>query len=175
MYGEIEVFYGPMFSGKTSSLIRKIKRYCHAQEKCIVIKYKGDTRYEVQDISTHDKQTYKAIPCETLEIMNIFEDCDVIGIDEGQFFDNIVEFSEHYANRGKKVIISALDSTFERKPFGNILELVSKAEKVHKLTAICVKCHKEASFTKRLGNEKEVKLIGGDEKYMPVCRKCYFE
>ncbi|XP_027706022.1 thymidine kinase, cytosolic isoform X2 [Vombatus ursinus] len=99
----------------------------------------------------------------------------VIGIDEGQFFPDIVEFSENMANAGKTVIVAALDGTFQRKPFGNILNLVPLAESVVKLTAVCMECFREAAYTKRLGVEKEVEVIGGADKYHSVCRLCYFK
>eukprot|EP00069_Balaena_mysticetus_P020888 bmy_13156T0 len=99
----------------------------------------------------------------------------VIGIDEGQFFPDIVEFSETMANAGKTVIVAALDGTFQRKAFGTILNLVPLAESVVKLTAVCMECFREAAYTKRLGVEKEVEVIGGADKYHSVCRLCYFK
>lgn len=99
----------------------------------------------------------------------------VIGIDEGQFFPDIVEFSEAMANAGKTVIVAALDGTFQRKAFGAILNLVPLAESVVKLTAVCMECFREAAYTKRLGTEKEVEVIGGADKYHSVCRLCYFK
>ncbi|KYO27386.1 thymidine kinase, cytosolic [Alligator mississippiensis] len=98
----------------------------------------------------------------------------VIGIDEGQFFPDIVEFCEAMANAGKTVIVAALDGTFQRKAFGSILNLVPLAESVVKLNAVCMECYQEASYTKRLGAEREVEVIGGADKYHSVCRLCYF-
>jgi len=98
---------------------------------------------------------------------------DVIGIDEGQFFPDVVSFCEQMANMGKVVIVAALDGTFQRKPFGSILELIPMAEDVTKLTAVCVMCQGSAAFTKRLGEEQEIELIGGEDKYIAVCRSCY--
>ncbi|XP_010122630.1 PREDICTED: thymidine kinase, cytosolic [Chlamydotis macqueenii] len=98
----------------------------------------------------------------------------VIGIDEGQFFPDIVEFCEMMANAGKTVIVAALDGTFQRKAFGSILNLVPLAESVVKLNAVCMECYREASYTKRLGAEREVEVIGGADKYHSVCRACYF-
>ena len=93
---------------------------------------------------------------------------NVIGIDEGQFFDDVVDFSEEMTNSGKVVVISALSGTFERKSFGKIAELVPKAEEIECLTAICMDCQKEASFTMRTTSSKETTLIGGKEHYKPV-------
>ena len=98
---------------------------------------------------------------------------DVIGIDEGQFFPDIVSFCERMANQGKIVIVAALDGTFLREGFGNVLNLLPVAEQVTKLNAICHHCMRDAAFTKRIGTEKEIELIGGSDKYVAVCRACY--
>ncbi|OWK14316.1 TK1, partial [Cervus elaphus hippelaphus] len=90
-------------------------------------------------------------------------------------FPDIVEFCENMANSGKTVIVAALDGTFQRKAFGTILNLVPLAESVVKLTAVCMECFREAAYTKRLGVEKEVEVIGGADKYHSVCRLCYFK
>ncbi|KAF2975812.1 hypothetical protein EK904_005888, partial [Melospiza melodia maxima] len=89
-------------------------------------------------------------------------------------FPDIVEFCEKMANTGKTVIVAALDGTFQRKAFGSILNLVPLAESVVKLNAVCMECFREASYTKRLGAEREVEVIGGADKYHSVCRACYF-
>ena len=98
----------------------------------------------------------------------------MIGIDEGQFFPDLVEFTEKVANLGKIVIVAALDATFQRKVFGPVLDLIPLAESVVKLTSVCMLCHQSASFTRRLGSEQQVELIGGADKYLSVCRKCFF-
>lgn len=98
---------------------------------------------------------------------------DVVAIDEGQFFPDICEYAESLANQGIVVIVAALDGTFQRKPFGHILDLVPLAEIVTKLSAVCIDCGKEAAFTKRVVDSQEIELIGGDETYKPVCRGCF--
>lgn len=98
---------------------------------------------------------------------------DVVAIDEGQFYSDIVEFCEELANSGVIVMVAALDGTFQRKPFGNIINLLPVAEKVTKLTAVCVHCSNEAAFTQRVIESEEIELIGGEESYKPVCRKCF--
>jgi len=98
---------------------------------------------------------------------------DVIGLDEAQFMKGSVEFAERWANAGKVVIVAALDATFERKPFGRMLELVPLAEQVQKLNAVCMLCHREASFTKRIGSETAVEVIGGSDMYLSTCRACF--
>lgn len=106
--------------------------------------------------------------------MQNVQDYDCIGIDEGQFFPDLVQWVEEMANAGKHIIVAALDGTFQRKPFGDVLDLIPMAEAVTKLTAVCMQCHQPASFSKRLGDETEVEVIGGAEKYISVCRSCYF-
>lgn len=116
----------------------------------------------------------EAVSCEILaEVEEKAEDYDILGIDEGQFFEDIVEFCERMANAGKMVIVAALDGTFERKAFGKVLELIPLAESITKLDSVCVDCKHSASFTKRLCDSKETELIGGSEIYKPVCRGCY--
>eukprot|EP00455_Lapot_gusevi_P031526 TRINITY_DN3421_c0_g1_i3.p1 TRINITY_DN3421_c0_g1~~TRINITY_DN3421_c0_g1_i3.p1 ORF type:complete len:310 (+),score=85.02 TRINITY_DN3421_c0_g1_i3:138-1067(+) len=172
--GQIQLIFGPMFSGKTGELFRRLRRYTVAKKKCLLIKYSRDTRYSVEQASTHDQQQLHATPCERLsEISQQALDADVIGIDEGQFFPDIVEFSESMANEGKVVIVGCLDGTFQRKPFGRVLELVPLAEHLTKLTSVCMICQSEAAFSKRLGSEMDIEVIGGADKYIAVCRQCY--
>jgi thymidine kinase len=98
---------------------------------------------------------------------------DVVGIDEGQFFPDLLHFVELWANLGKIVIVAALDGTFQRKPFGNVLSLVPLAESVTKLNSVCMMCYADAPFTRRLTSETEVEVIGGADKYIAVCRACF--
>jgi thymidine kinase len=176
--GEIQLIFGPMFSGKTTELMRRLKRYQIASHECLVIKYAKDMRYTTEaEISTHDMKKIEAVPTYTLtNLRNQASNYSVIGIDEGQFFTDIVEFAEIMANDGKVVIVAALDGTFRRKSFGNILQLVPLAESVTKLTAVCMMCFGEASFTK-LKKDIEIsgtdELIGGMDKYVALCRRCY--
>ncbi|CAL1278768.1 unnamed protein product [Larinioides sclopetarius] len=172
--GQIQVIFGPMFSGKTTELIRRLRRYQIAKHKCLIVKYAKDVRYDADNIATHDRQCLSAVCATTLtDLKNTAANYSVIGIDEGQFFPDTVSFAEEMANNGKIVIVAALDGTFQRKAFGDILQLVPLAESVIKLTAVCMLCFDEASFTKRIGTETQVEIIGGTDKYMAVCRKCY--
>lgn len=156
--------------------MRRVRRFKIAQYKCLVIKYAKDTRYCTNGVSTHDRNTMEALSaCCLKDVHQEALGSAVIGIDEGQFFPDVVEFCEAMANAGKTVIVAALDGTFQRKAFGNILQLVPLAESVVKLNAVCMECYREASYTKRLGAEKEVEVIGGAEKYHAVCRVCYFK
>uniref|UniRef100_A0A8C1TUL1 Thymidine kinase n=1 Tax=Cyprinus carpio TaxID=7962 RepID=A0A8C1TUL1_CYPCA len=202
--GQIQVIFGPMFSGKSTELMRRVRRFQVAQYCCLLIKYAKDTRYSQTGMATHDKSTMEAVPANRLQdVRSLALQACVIGIDEGQFvcfcsslfsqcslshtlyalinnhdlwllqFPDTVEFCEEMANMGKTIIVAALDGTFQRKPFGNILNLVPLAESVVKLNAVCMQCFKEAAYTKRLGAEQEVEVIGGTDKYHAVCRACY--
>eukprot|EP01114_Cavostelium_apophysatum_P019207 TRINITY_DN6126_c0_g1_i1.p1 TRINITY_DN6126_c0_g1~~TRINITY_DN6126_c0_g1_i1.p1 ORF type:complete len:191 (-),score=16.06 TRINITY_DN6126_c0_g1_i1:169-741(-) len=172
--GSIHLIFGPMFSGKSTELLRRIRRYTVANRKCLVIKYIKDTRISEDEIATDVRQLWTARPAARLfETQDLSESVEVIGIDEGQFFPDLVLFCEHMANQGKIVIVAALDGTFERKPFGETLQLIPLSETVTKLNAVCMVCSGDAAFSKRLGSEKEVEIIGGREKYISVCRECY--
>ena len=174
--GEIQVIYGPMFSGKSTELLRRIRRFRVRDDSCLILKTK-DKRYtnDEEKVVTHDHYNFlEALSCD-----NLFEreldarGYDVIGIDEGQFFTDIIPFCESMANIGKIVIVACLDSDFRREPFGSICHLIAKAEKVTKLSSICHYCKEDASFSARLTHETEIKVIGGRDKYRPVCITCY--
>ena len=153
-----------MFSGKSTELIRRLQRFKISQYECIIVKYANDTRYTKEEaISTHDRQMVPAIRSTRLNDLKNMHTCldgyEVIGIDEGQFFPDVVEFSEEMADLGKTVIIAALDGTYQRKGFPNVLELVPLAEHVIKLTAVCMICFDDGSYTKRISNDKEVSNV----------------
>ncbi|RUS90083.1 hypothetical protein EGW08_002125 [Elysia chlorotica] len=173
-HGQIQVIFGPMFSGKTTELMRRMKRYQIANYHCLVIKYAKDVRYDVSGIATHDKQVLAALPTEHLT--DLYSEAlkhDVVGIDEGQFFPDIVSFCDKLAELGKVVIVAALDGTFQKRGFGDILNLVPIAESVVKLNAVCMSCFGDGSFTKRKGSEQKVEVIGGTEMYLATCRGCF--
>ncbi|XP_040496056.1 thymidine kinase, cytosolic isoform X2 [Ursus maritimus] len=139
-------------------------------------KTRGQIQVILGPMFSGKRNTMEALPaCLLRDVAQEALGVAVIGIDEGQFFPDIVEFSETMANAGKTVIVAALDGTFQRKAFGTILNLVPLAESVVKLTAVCMECFREAAYTKRLGSEKEVEVIGGADKYHSVCRLCYFK
>ena len=174
-FGYIQLIMGPMFSGKTTELLRRVKRYSIATYKCCLVKYENDDRYDKDGIATHDNELANAYACSSLsEVIDKITQHQVIGIDEGQFLPDLVECCEKLANEGKIVIVAALDGTFQRKPFGSILDLIPMAETVIKLKAVCMKCYADAAFTKRTVDSEKVELIGGADKYMAVCRSCYF-
>lgn len=167
---------GPMFSGKSTEIIRRVRKYRAAKSSVLVIKYAEDTRYSSEDLATHDRSQLEALPTKVLaavepEAMKY----DVIAIDEGQFYPDIVEYAEKWANAGKTIIISALDGTWQRKPFASIAALMSMADQVDKLYAVCYKCGNNAPFSARLTTETEEVVIGGADKYVACCRKCWNE
>eukprot|EP00898_Chlorokybus_atmophyticus_P005801 jgi/Chlat1/6221/Chrsp44S09039 len=162
--GRIELIFGPMFSGKTTELARRAGRLIRQGKNCLIVKYKGDVRYNARRLATHDTVvdwTCEARPCVALaEVANVVAGgayC-AIAIDEGQFFADVVEYCERWANEGKIVIVAALDGTFERKPFKRVLELVPLAESVVKLNAVCTSCHGDAAFTKRTVEATQVEV-----------------
>ena len=178
--GKIELIVGPMFSGKSTELHRRIRRHKIAGRSILLVKYKDDVRYD--DVAgpnasvTHDHQSLPAMATKDFDnVNNIAHNFDVIGIDEAQFFGDIVAFCERWANRGKVVIAAALDGRYQRVVFNEILELVPLAESVDKLSAVCAMCAKDASFTLRTSivEGNSVELIGGVERYKAACRKCY--
>jgi thymidine kinase len=171
--GQIQLILGPMFSGKSTELIRRLKRYQVAKYDVLIVKYAKDVRYDEYGISTHDRQTLPAVAATTLtDLTDMAKKYDVIGIDEGQFFPDVA-WAEDMANNGKVVLIAALDGTYQRKPFQNIMNLVPLAENVSKLNAVCMNCFGEAAYTKRTSNEESLEVIGGADKYMAACRTCY--
>jgi len=174
--GQIQLIFGCMFSGKSTELMRRLKRYQVAQYEVLIVKYAKDVRYDEVGIATHCGQTLPAVSATLLgELKEKAEDYDVIGIDEGQFFADTVEFCESMANKGKVVLVAALDGTFKRQPFcNNILSLVPLAEKVTKLNAVCMNCFQDAAFSKRITLDDGEEVIGGADKYMAVCRTCYY-
>ena len=172
--GAIELVLGPMFAGKSTELARRMRRHTAAQRRCLVLKYAKDARYSQECMTTHDQTKLAAVPVSRLaEVDALVRNFDVVGIDEGQFYEDLIEYCEAWANSGKMVIVAALDGTFQRKAFNRVLELVPLAEDVRKLKAVCCICHKDAAFTMRIGDETELEVIGGAEKYLATCRACY--
>lgn len=176
--GSIEMILGPMFSGKTTELLRRINRYVHGKCKCILIKPRIDFRYTTSDgVVTHDRVLEPALTCTeldgaTAEAIVLY---DVIGIDEGQFFQGIAGFAEQQANLGKIVIIAALDGTYERQPFANILAIIPLAENVIKLSAVCPFCSSDAAFSFRTTQQTDLIVVGGDTTYQATCRRCFHD
>lgn len=177
--GEIQLILGNMFSGKTSELLRRYRRYKISGKSCILIKYRGDNRYDDEMIVTHDgaKIEVPALICELLSQVNSnVLNYDVICIDEIQFYKDAHIFCELWANKGKIIIASGLSGTFNRTPFPVVSKLIPLAESVVVLNAICVPTGKEAAYTKLTieNTTGGTEIIGGSEMYIPVDRKTFF-
>ena len=180
--GWIEVISGCMFAGKTEELIRRINVLTYANKKIHVFKPSMDNRYSTSEVVSHSGIK---VPCDTVDtpieiLSKIKSDDDVIAIDEAQFFDGtLLEVCDYLADSGKRVMIAGLDTDFRGEPFGIMADLITKAEFVTKLTAVCAKCGAPATRTQRLINGKPadfsdpIILVGQKESYEPRCRHCH--
>ena len=180
--GWIEVISGCMFAGKTEELIRRINVLSYAKKNIIVFKPKIDNRYSDSEIVSHSGAK---VPCLVVEkaqdiLKKIEADTEVVAIDEVQFFDkDIVEVCEYLADKGIRVMVAGLDKDFRGESFGVMPELLTRAEFVTKLTAVCAKCGAPATRTQRLVNgkpagfEDPLVMVGADESYEPRCRHCH--
>ena len=175
--GRIEVICGSMFSGKTEELIRRLKRAKFARQKVEIFKPALDTRYSEVEVVSHDSNHIISTPIESSASMLLLaSDCDVVGIDEAQFFDSeLVEVCNELARRGTRVIIAGLDMDFKCQPFGPMPALMAVADEVTKVHAICVKCGNLAYVSHRLVDGDKQVLLGEKMEYEPLCRECYFE
>jgi len=172
--GKIKLIIGPMFSGKSTRLIETVRKYSYKNKKTVVIKFIGDKRYDENQIVTHDLVKYDSLVCLHLtEKKEILKEYDVIGIDEGQFFADLVEVCEELALMGKIVLIAALNGDFRMEPFPVIQRIIAKADKIKLLKAYCFNCHKDAKFSLRIVQSNETVLIGAGEAYKPACRECH--
>ena len=173
--GKIELILGHMFSGKSTRLIELMRKYVYKAKKTIMVKFYADQRYtEKSEVVTHDLIKYDSINCKILrDSFDTFKNYDVIGIDEGQFFADLVEVCEELALMGKIVLIAALNGDFRMEPFPVIQRIIAKADKIKLLKAYCFNCHKDAKFSLRIVQSNETVLIGAGEAYKPACRECH--
>ena len=171
----LELIIGPMFSGKTSRLVDIYKQCKFCNISVSVINHSIDTRYHDTMLSTHDKVMIPCIKTNKLfDILDIISNTQVIIINEGQFFDDLYITVVSLLSKEKKIYIGGLDGDFERKKFGQILDLIPMCDKVTKLTSLCSICKNGNAgiFSKRITLEKEQTIVGSDN-YIPVCRSCY--
>lgn len=175
--GWIEVITGPMFSGKTEELIRRIKRASIANQKTIIFKPEIDTRFDEEKIVSHDKRNIASIAInKPIEIFEHVGQAKVIGIDEAQFFDlNLVEVTQQLALDGFRVIVAGLDMDYLGKPFPPVPQLLAVAEYITKVHAICVVCGSLATHSFRKIQHKSHILVGEKDAYEPKCRKCFYD
>ena len=173
--GWIEVICGSMFSGKTEELIRRLNRARIAKQKVEVFKPAIDTRYDEEDVVSHDQKKSPSIPVQNAsQILFYAEDFEVVGIDEAQFFgEELVSVCNELAAKGKRVVVSGLDMDYTGKPFGPIPQLLSIAEYVTKVHAICMRCGDLANYSHRTVKDDKLVMLGETESYEPLCRKCF--
>ena len=174
--GWIEVIVGSMFSGKSEELIRRLRRAQIARQKVQVFKPKIDDRYSIEQIASHSGMTHISKPVMTAAEMlsQMEDDTQVVGIDEGQFFDMaIIEAVNELANKGKRVIIAGLDQDYLGRPFEPMPQLLSIAEFITKTHAICVKCGNTANYSQRTVASDARVEVGASDKYEARCRKCF--
>jgi thymidine kinase len=174
--GWIEVICGSMFSGKTEELIRRLKRAKIANLSVEIFKPAIDTRYHEQKIVSHDENAIQSTPVDSsTSILLMTGQVDVIGIDEAQFFDDqLPEVCDQLAVRGIRVIVAGLDMDYKGKPFGQMPNLLARAEYITKLHAICVKCGNIANYSYRKYSGSMRVMLGEKELYEPRCRHCYY-
>ena len=173
--GSIEVITGSMFSGKTEELIRRLRRAQFAGLKVEIFKPSLDNRYSETKIVSHDEKSINSTPVDNPSaILLLSGGVDVIGIDEVQFFDNsIVDVCNRLADDGQRILIAGLDMDFMGNPFGPMPALLSIAEYITKVHAICMRCGNLAQYSFRKSEEEQVVLLGEKNLYEPLCRSCY--
>ena len=173
--GWIEVICGSMFSGKTEELIRRLKRARIANLSVEIFKPAMDTRYDEQNIVSHDESKILSTPVESSQqILVLGQGVEVVGIDEAQFFDlELPNVCDQLAQTGIRVIVAGLDMTYQGQPFGPIPDLLAQAEYITKLHAICVQCGNIATHSFRKSSDKSTVLLGEKDLYEPRCRYCY--
>ena len=176
-FGWIEVICGSMFSGKTEELIRRLKRAKFAKQKVEIFKPSIDTRYDDELVISHDANEIRSTPVPAAANIPILADgCDVIGIDEAQFFDEeIVKVCNDLANRGIRVIVAGLDMDFKGNPFGPMPALMATAEYVTKVHAVCTRTGNLAQFSYRKATSDDLVLLGETEEYEPLSRSAYYK
>ena len=175
--GRIEIVCGPMFSGKTEELIRRLKRAQFAKQKIEIFKPAIDLRYDDQLVTSHDQNQIPSTPVPAAANIPILADgCDVVGIDEAQFFDEeIVKVCNDLANSGVRVIVAGLDMDYKGNPFGPMPALMATAEYVTKVHAICTRTGHLANYSFRTSDEDRLLVLGERENYQPLSRAAFFQ
>ena len=176
-FGWIEVISGSMFSGKTEELIRRLNRAKIARQKIEIFKPSIDSRYDTENVISHDSNEIRSTPVPAAANIPILADgCDVVGIDEAQFFDDeIVQVCNDLANRGVRVIVAGLDMDYKGNPFGPMPALMATAEYVTKVHAICTRTGNLANYSYRKTKSDSLVLLGETEEYEPLSRAAYYK
>ena len=164
-----------MFSGKTEELIRRLKRAQFAKQKVEIFKPMVDTRYDEEQVVSHDSNAITSTPVPaSSNILILADDVEVVGIDEAQFFDlELISVCNDLANRGARVIVAGLDMDYKGKPFGPIPGLMATAEYVTKVHAVCVDCGNLANHSHRFAPGEKLVQLGETDSYKPLCRNCF--
>lgn len=175
-FGWIEVICGSMFSGKTEELIRRLKRAQFAKQKVEIFKPAVDTRYDDEMVVSHNRNEIRSTPVPVAENIRILaQGCDVVGIDEAQFFDEeIVAVCNDLANSGIRVIVAGLDMDFKGNPFGPMPALMATAEYVTKVHAVCTRTGNLAHYSFRKSSDEKLVMLGETEEYEPLSRAAYY-
>ena len=179
--GWLEVICGPMFSGKSEEMIRRLRRAEIAGQRVVILKPRIDDRYDATDVVSHAGARMRAVPISSAgEVLERSHGFDVVGIDEVQFLEPvIVDYALELANNGVRVVVAGLDQDFRRLPFGPMPDLLSHAEFVDKLQAVCHRCGGPATTTQRLVDGQpapysgETVVVGAAEQYEARCRDCH--
>lgn len=174
--GWIEVICGPMFSGKTEELIRRLKLAAIARQRVQIFKSAQDIRYDESDIVSHSDSRIHSEPVHTARhiLERLHPKTQVVGVDEAQFLGNLlIEVTQTLADRGVRVIIAGLDQDYRGEPFEPMPQLLAIAELITKLQAVCVVCSAPATRTQRLVNDEERVLVGAQDSYEARCRRCH--
>jgi len=176
-FGWIEVICGSMFSGKTEELIRRLKRAQFANQKIEIFKPMVDTRYDDEKVVSHDSNEIHSTPVPAAaNIPLLASGCDVVGIDEAQFFDDeIVQVCNDLANSGIRVIVAGLDMDFQGKPFGPMPYLMATAEYVTKVHAVCTRTGNLAHYSYRKTDDENLVVLGEKSEYEPLSRAAYYK
>jgi thymidine kinase len=176
-FGWIEVICGSMFSGKTEELIRRLKRAQFARQKVEIFKPAMDVRYNEEKVISHDANEIRSTPVPAAANIPILADgCDVVGIDEAQFFDDeIIRVCNDLANTGVRVIVAGLDMDFKGNPFGPMPNLMATAEYVTKVHAICTRTGNLAQYSYRKAKSEAIILLGEVEEYEPLSRAAFYK
>ncbi|MFP9116561.1 thymidine kinase [Flavobacterium sp. RNTU_13] len=176
-FGWIEVICGSMFSGKTEELIRRLKRAQFAKQKVEIFKPAIDTRYHDEMVVSHDSNEIRSTPVESAAMIRLLaQDCQVVGVDEAQFFDDeIVAVCNDLANNGIRVIVAGLDMDFKGNPFGPMPALMATAEYVTKVHAVCTRTGNLAHYSFRKAQNDKLVLLGETEEYEPLSRAAYYQ
>jgi len=181
--GELHMIIGPMYAGKTESIIRLLHRYQTAGLKCLAINHSFDNRTDEDILASHSGKKYPAIKTSNLNMVRttseVYQISDVVAIDEAQFFDDLESQIKLMVETDEKIILlSGLDGDFERQPFGHVLNLIPFADSVQRLEAFCVECKDGQTagiFSKRIDSATEIIHVGSLGSYHTVCRKHYLE